>query len=86
MSRPSNECPCGGVLGVCPFHPLPDEDVPPTERATAPSGELKIPPEVLEDLTAKGFRLLGLDDPEVSTDAIFVAPDGGYVSVPRRRA
>lgn len=94
------ECPCGGVRGVCEYHPAvgyaePCESdswgpPPDTERVV----EAASTPEPLTDeqrayqyahdaLTRHGFRLLGADDPEVSTDLIYVAPDGGIVSLPR---
>ena len=55
---------------LCPFHP----------KASAPVLLEWHPPLVLPD----GSRLLGLDDPEVSTDRIYATPTGGFVAVAYR--
>lgn len=63
---------------ICPFHSrAAGESMPETARSpdvnTSPRRTAAINPT---------WRLLGPDDPEVSTDLIYVTPAGGLVSVP----
>jgi hypothetical protein len=74
---PQEMC-CGGtcVRAVCAFHG-PSAAPPPTERGQALVARAR----ALATSPA-GWRLLGPDDPEVSTDLIYATPDGGVVGVP----
>lgn len=76
---------------ICPFHPAPVAVAPtPKARAEAKAlglhlgrpGPVAVPSPAPPPIIA-GARLLGLDDPEVSTDLIYAVPGGGVMGVPQ---
>jgi hypothetical protein len=86
---PSNEslemC-CGGtcVRALCPYHGLSAaaRRLTPIELACA---EQDFAEEMYREAYGRippDLRLLGPDDPEVSSDLIYATPDGGVVAVP----
>lgn len=70
---PAEMC-CGGttVRAVCAYH----GPSAATERAPAP---------VQYEVEDAGLRLLGPDDPEVSTDLVYATASGGVVGVPQTK-
>jgi hypothetical protein len=71
---------------ICPFH-APDAE-PDTERAVEAQSTpepfvITMPGEVREVSCDISLRLIGPDDPEVSSDLIYATPSGGVVAVPR---
>lgn len=74
----SNECPCGRARAGCEYH---DPDL------QAPTEWNAMPPEAKAQYVDAGLKLLGPDDPEVSSDLIYRdEATGGLVSVLNMRA
>lgn len=88
MSQP-NDCTHCAEWEICPFHPKSDPfNIAPPDCETVKVNVTG--PTVLEGARKRapaGLRLLGPDDPEVSSDLIYLnEATGGVVGVPSMRA
>ncbi len=74
----STECPCGRPRAGCEYHD------PAMQSAASPPVRDPLSPNARAVLAGRKLRLLGPDDPEVSSDLIYLdEATGGLVAVPQ---